>query len=111
MCLFIVARVEIASVRLIFWDLGGQEDLQNLWDKVRWGQRLALICMWPFQYYSECHGVIYVVDSCDADNLSVSSETFSKQWNLPNSYDVTVVVFTHSQRMSSSILTWKALHF
>jgi GTPase SAR1 family protein len=29
-----VARVDIASIRMIFWDLGGQEDLQNLWDKV-----------------------------------------------------------------------------
>lgn len=31
-----------------------------------------------YQYYSECHGVIYVVDSCDAENLTISSETFSK---------------------------------
>ena len=27
------------SSRLIFWDLGGQEDLQTLWDKVRAGHR------------------------------------------------------------------------
>ena len=32
--LCIVARVDISSARLIFWDLGGQEDLQTLWDKV-----------------------------------------------------------------------------
>lgn len=32
---FIVARIDINSVRLVFWDLGGQEDLQTLWDKVR----------------------------------------------------------------------------
>ena len=33
-CMPTVARVDISSVRLIFWDLGGQEDLQSLWDKV-----------------------------------------------------------------------------
>ena len=32
-----------------FWDLGGQEELQALWDK----------------YYAECHAVIYTVDSND----------------------------------------------
>jgi ADP-ribosylation factor related protein 1 len=30
-----VGRVDIGSQRLILWDLGGQEDLQTLWDKVR----------------------------------------------------------------------------
>ena len=43
------------------------------------------LCSIQPQYYSDCHGVIYVVDSCDADNLSVSSETFSKQWLLSDS--------------------------
>lgn len=31
---FTVARVDVGTVRLILWDLGGQEDLQTLWDKV-----------------------------------------------------------------------------
>ena len=31
----LVARVDSGMVRLILWDLGGQEDLQTLWDKVR----------------------------------------------------------------------------
>ena len=29
-----VATVDIRAHRLILWDLGGQEDLQQLWDKV-----------------------------------------------------------------------------
>ena len=29
-----VAAVDIRSHRMILWDLGGQEDLQQLWDKV-----------------------------------------------------------------------------
>lgn len=29
-----VATIDIRSHRMILWDLGGQEDLQQLWDKV-----------------------------------------------------------------------------
>ena len=29
-----VGTIDIGNVRLNFWDLGGQEELQSLWDKV-----------------------------------------------------------------------------
>jgi len=29
-----VGKIDFGSVRLNFWDLGGQEELQSLWDKV-----------------------------------------------------------------------------
>ena len=32
--LCIVGQVDVEGVRLNFWDLGGQEELQSLWDKV-----------------------------------------------------------------------------
>jgi GTPase SAR1 family protein len=30
-----IGKIDIAGIRLNFWDLGGQEELQSLWDKVR----------------------------------------------------------------------------
>jgi len=30
----VVGQVDVEGVRLNFWDLGGQEELQSLWDKV-----------------------------------------------------------------------------
>ena len=33
--LILVGKIDLGSVRLNFWDLGGQEELQSLWDKVR----------------------------------------------------------------------------
>lgn len=34
--------MDVGKARLMFWDLGGQEELQSLWDKVRWvGATLA----------------------------------------------------------------------
>ena len=34
-----VGKIDIGHVRLNFWDLGGQEELQSLWDKVSGGGR------------------------------------------------------------------------
>ena len=44
-----IGKIDTAGVRINFWDLGGQEELQSLWDK----------------YYAECHGIIYVIDASD----------------------------------------------
>lgn len=32
---FVVGTIDVGKTRLMFWDLGGQEELQSLWDKVR----------------------------------------------------------------------------
>lgn len=29
-----IGKIEVAGIRLNFWDLGGQTELQSLWDKV-----------------------------------------------------------------------------
>jgi hypothetical protein len=43
---------------------------------------LALMCL--LQYYSESHGVIYVIDSCDPENLAISAQTFSESHHRHN---------------------------
>jgi len=50
----------------MFWDLGGQEELQSLWDK----------------YYAESHGIIYVVDSVDNERLQESKEAYGKELRI-----------------------------
>lgn len=76
-----VARVELGPARLIFWDLGGQEDLQSLWDK----------------YYSECHGVVYVVDSCDPESLAISAQTYKKVILHPDLEGAPLLVLANKQ--------------
>ncbi|CCD25118.1 Arf family GTPase ARL3 NDAI_0E03010 [Naumovozyma dairenensis CBS 421] len=44
---------------LKFWDVGGQETLRAMWS----------------EYYSQCHGIIFVVDSCNSLRLDECSET------------------------------------
>lgn len=43
-------------------DLGGQEELQTLWDK----------------YYAESHAIIYMIDSSDKERLEESWKAFDK---------------------------------
>ncbi|XP_060598982.1 ADP-ribosylation factor-related protein 1-like [Ruditapes philippinarum] len=57
-----IGTIVIGGVKLKFWDLGGQEELQSLWDK----------------YYAESHAVIYIVDSSDKERIDESKEAFDK---------------------------------
>ena len=52
----------------MFWDLGGQEDLQSLWDK----------------YYAESHGIIYIIDSADKERLNESKAAYGLYVELIN---------------------------
>lgn len=55
-----VGKIETNGVILNFWDLGGQKELQLLWDK----------------YFMEAHGIIWVVDSSDRERLTESVTAF-----------------------------------
>jgi ADP-ribosylation factor related protein 1 len=61
-CGWLVCKVHIKSARLNFWDLGGQRDLHSIWEN----------------YYSECHGIVFVVDSTDKARIEECKETFGK---------------------------------
>lgn len=52
--------MDIKSSRINFWDLGGQKDLQSIWER----------------YYSECHAIVFVVDSTDPVRLEECRDTF-----------------------------------
>lgn len=55
-----IGQIGCDGVTLSFWDLGGQQELQSLWDK----------------YYEESHGLIYVVDSNDRGRMEESQQIF-----------------------------------
>ncbi|KAH9417268.1 ADP-ribosylation factor protein 1 [Dermatophagoides pteronyssinus] len=57
-----IGKIDNNGVILNFWDLGGQSELQCLWDK----------------YYAESHAIIYVVDSSDQQRLDESKRAFEK---------------------------------
>jgi ADP-ribosylation factor related protein 1 len=51
-----IGKIDIAGIRLNFWDLGGQEELQSLWDKVRYCPAYVL-------NYSVIEVVIHYIES------------------------------------------------
>ncbi|XP_053213873.1 ADP-ribosylation factor-related protein 1-like [Panonychus citri] len=55
-----IGKIEYKGIVMNFWDLGGQHELQSLWDK----------------YYSESHGIIYIIDSADIERVDESKEAF-----------------------------------
>jgi len=57
-----IGVINTEGCSLNFWDLGGQEELQSLWDK----------------YYAESHAVIFVVDAFDRDRIDESKKVFDK---------------------------------
>lgn len=63
-----IGQIDLSGIRLSFWDLGGQLELQSLWDK----------------YYQESHGIIYVIDSNDRDRMEESKEVFGKAFRHPS---------------------------
>lgn len=76
-----IGNIEADGVVLNFWDLGGQEELQALWDK----------------YYSECHGVIYCVDSNDRDRIQESKKSFDAMISNENLCDIPLLVLANKQ--------------
>ncbi|KAJ0068282.1 hypothetical protein NL108_004679, partial [Boleophthalmus pectinirostris] len=78
---FTVGTIDVGKARLMFWDLGGQEELQSLWDK----------------YYAESHGVIYVIDSTDEERLSESKEAFEKMISSEALEGVPLLVLANKQ--------------
>uniref|UniRef100_A0A3Q3EG32 ADP-ribosylation factor-related protein 1 n=1 Tax=Labrus bergylta TaxID=56723 RepID=A0A3Q3EG32_9LABR len=81
LCLLTVGTIDVGKARLMFWDLGGQDELQSLWDK----------------YYAESHGVIYVIDSTDEERLSESKEAFEKMISSEVLEGVPLLVLANKQ--------------
>lgn len=76
-----IGKIDVDGVSLNFWDLGGQQELQSLWDK----------------YYAECHAVIYIVDSSDRERISESKETFDRMIASEHLSGVPLLVLANKQ--------------
>ncbi|XP_038056694.1 ADP-ribosylation factor-related protein 1-like [Patiria miniata] len=76
-----IGKIDTGPIRLMFWDLGGQEELQALWDK----------------YYAESHGVIYVVDSADKERLEESRRAFDEMLSSEALHGVPLLVLANKQ--------------
>ncbi|KAF5307950.1 hypothetical protein FQR65_LT06517 [Abscondita terminalis] len=76
-----IGKIDVNGIRLNFWDLGGQSELQSLWDK----------------YYAESHAIIYIVDSSDRERIPDSKETFDKMIANENLQGIPLLVLANKQ--------------
>ncbi|RZF34329.1 hypothetical protein LSTR_LSTR008868 [Laodelphax striatellus] len=76
-----IGKIDVAGIRLNFWDLGGQVELQSLWDK----------------YYAESHALIYIVDTSDRERIPDSKETFDKMISSESLTGVPLLVLANKQ--------------
>ena len=75
-------------MKLNFWDLGGQEELQALWDK----------------YYAECHAIIYTLDSNDRERVQESKKSFDAMISNENLTGVPLLVLANKQDLPGTFL-------
>ena len=54
--LLIATQIQLPSLYLRIWDIGGQQSLRSLWR----------------QYYASCHAIVFLVDSSDVGDGNVS---------------------------------------
>nr|XP_053636416.1 ADP-ribosylation factor-related protein 1-like [Cherax quadricarinatus] len=76
-----VGGITYAGIKLSFWDLGGQEELQPLWEK----------------YFAECHAIIYMVDSADRERMDESKEAFDRMISSETLTGVPLLVLANKQ--------------
>mmetsp|Transcript_9980 Transcript_9980/g.13906 ORF Transcript_9980/g.13906 Transcript_9980/m.13906 type:complete len:228 (+) Transcript_9980:118-801(+) len=56
-----IGKLEIGRVKLLLWDLGGQEGLRVIWHN----------------YFAEAHAVIFIVDATDSERLDEAKATLA----------------------------------
>lgn len=76
-----IGKINIHGICLNFWDLGGQEELQSLWDK----------------YYAESHAVIYIIDSSDKERLEESKSAFEKMISSEQLEGIPLLIVANKQ--------------
>ncbi|KAI7865811.1 ADP-ribosylation factor family-domain-containing protein [Spinellus fusiger] len=76
-----IGRVMIKSTKINFWDLGGQRDLQSIWER----------------YYRECHAIVFVVDSTDKRRLEECKQTFEKIITNDQTEGVPILMLANKQ--------------
>ena len=83
-----IGKIEIGgNMRLSFWDLGGQTDLRTIWNS----------------YYSECHAIIFMVDSTDAARIEECKRIFSAIVTNDQVEGVPILMLANKQDMTGAL--------
>merc|ERR1711988_1662074 len=84
---FNVETVEYRNISFTVWDVGGQDKIRPLWR----------------HYYQNTQGLIYVVDSSDAERVSETQEELHKMLGEDELRDAIVLVFANKQDLPNAL--------
>jgi len=82
-----IGRVDVSNVKLILWDLGGQAGLRSIWDK----------------YFTEAHGVIFVVDSADESRFHEAKTELDLLLKHPEMSEVPLLFCINKQDLPNAL--------
>ncbi|KAI6230065.1 ADP-ribosylation factor-related protein 1 isoform X1 [Aphelenchoides fujianensis] len=72
-----VVKFNVDGFVLNFWDVGGNEELQSMWDR----------------YVEDCHAIVFVVDSCaDGDQFEACLRAINKLMNFEHAHSVPLMI-------------------
>eukprot|EP00803_Ostreobium_quekettii_P011219 evm.model.scf_1791.4 EVM.evm.TU.scf_1791.4 scf_1791:24638-26871(+) len=84
---FNVETVTYKNIKFQVWDLGGQTSIRPYWR-----------C-----YYPNTQAIIYVVDSCDVDRISLSREEFHAILEEEELKDAMILVYANKQDLPGAL--------
>nr|QXF29029.1 Arfrp1 [Vischeria sp. CAUP Q 202] len=82
-----VGKMDIESCFVILWDLGGQVRMRSIWDK----------------YYSDAHGVIFVLDAADVARFEEAKLAFASIVEHDALHGVPVLLFANKQDLPGAL--------
>lgn len=82
-----IGRIVVGSVKLLFWDLGGQSALRTIWDK----------------YYSEAHALVFVVDAANETRLQEAKAAFEEVVNERHLAGVPVLLLANKKDLKNCV--------
>ena len=74
-------KIAVHKYRYLLWDLGGQEELQALWES----------------YIPDCHGLIWLVDAADRDKIPQSRVALQKVLARPELSPLPLLILANKQ--------------
>eukprot|EP00918_Siedleckia_nematoides_P026837 GHVU01057872.1.p1 GENE.GHVU01057872.1~~GHVU01057872.1.p1 ORF type:complete len:198 (+),score=20.12 GHVU01057872.1:543-1136(+) len=84
---FNVETVEYKNISFTVWDVGGQDKIRPLWR----------------HYYSNTHGLIFVVDSNDRDRVEDAREELHRMLAEEELRDAVLLIFANKQDMPNAM--------
>lgn len=86
---FNVESIEYKNLQMQVWDIGGQDKIRPLWR----------------HYYQGTNAVIFVIDSNDAERMSLAREELESMLQFPELRDAKLLVYANKQDLKGAIST------